>query len=320
MKRPRPESARNQMEFTIVTPSFRQLDWLELCLASVADQEGVAVEHIIQDGGTAGFSEFAKRMQAKWPNRDGYTLRMFSEPDQGMYDAVNRGLKKGTAPLCAYLNCDEQYLPGALREVAKFFHHNPSAEVVFGGVLVVDSKGKLISARRPARLLLPHVMTCHLPNFTCAMFFRRRLLENDAAWFDAKWRDCADALWVIERLKSKTTIGRMTAFTTAFTDTGANMNLAPNAVQEAKNIRQKAPVFFRRAKLLWVLGHWFGKLLDGSYFPSRIHYELYVKENPGQRLKKLSRAASPFWTQRWLIREISACRATLQKLFRSSKK
>ncbi len=307
------------MEFTIVTPSFRQLDWLELCLASVADQEGVKVEHIIQDGGTAGFSDFARRMQSRWPDREGYALQMFSEPDQGMYDAVNRGLKKGVAPFCAYLNCDEQYLPGALREVAQFFYHNPSVDIVFGGVLVVRADGRLISARRPARLFLPHVMTCHLPNFTCAMFFRRRLLENDTAWFDAKWRDCADALWVIERLKSKTTIGRMTAFTTAFTDTGANMNLAPNAVQEAKNIRQKAPVFFRRAKLLWVLGHWFGKLLDGSYFPSRIHYELYVKENPGQRLKKLSRAASPFWTQRWLIREISACRATLQKLFRSSK-
>ena len=184
---------------------------------------------------------------------------------------------------------------------------------------MVDSQAKLISARKPARLSLPHVMTCHLPNFTCAMFFRRSLLDRERAWFDAKWRDCADALWVIERLKSKTNIGRIMAFTTAFTDTGANMNLAPNAVWESKIIRQQAPAFFRRAKILWVLGHWFGKLLEGSYLPNSIYYELYVKGNLGQRLKKFSRIASPFWVQRWLLREIDSCREALRRIIRPSK-
>lgn len=291
------------MDFTIVTPSFRQLDWLELCLASVADQEGVRVEHIIQDGGTQGFWEFAQRMQTKWPDREGYSLRMFSEPDQGMYDAVNRGLKKGTAPLCAYLNCDEQYLPGALREVAKFFHQNPSTEVVFGGVLVVNSKGALISARRPARLFLPHVMTCHLPNFTCAMFFRRRLIENDKAWFDAKWRDCADALWVMDRLKAKTEIGRTMNFTTAFTDTGANMNLAPNAVGEAQRIRETAPFLWRSLKFFWVGLHWFYKFCDGTYWPRRLGYSIYPKGGPEKRASFHAAGATPFWVDRWFIRQ-----------------
>ncbi len=37
------------MKFSIVTPSFRNSDWLKLCVASVADQAGVEVEHIVQD-------------------------------------------------------------------------------------------------------------------------------------------------------------------------------------------------------------------------------------------------------------------------------
>lgn len=298
-----PESSRKQMEFTIVTPSFRQLDWLELCLASVADQEGVKVEHIIQDGGTAGFSDFARRMQSRWPDREGYALQMFSEPDQGMYDAVNRGLKKGVAPFCAYLNCDEQYLPGALREVAQFFYHNPSVDIVFGGVLVVRADGRLISARRPARLFLPHVMTCHLPNFTCAMFFRRRLLENDTAWFDAKWRDCADALWVMERLKAKTKIGRTMQFTTAFTDTGANMNLAPNAIGEARRIRETAPFLWRSLKSFWVGLHWFCKFFDGIYWPRSLIYFIYPKGGAEKRASFHADTASPFWVDRWFIRQ-----------------
>jgi dephospho-CoA kinase len=57
------------MDFTIITPSFGQLDHLACCIASVADQEGVEVEHIVQDGGTMGFREFSSQMAKQWPDR-----------------------------------------------------------------------------------------------------------------------------------------------------------------------------------------------------------------------------------------------------------
>jgi len=47
-----------QLDFTIVTPSFKQLDYLGCCIASVADQIGVTVEHIVQDAGSLGIEEF----------------------------------------------------------------------------------------------------------------------------------------------------------------------------------------------------------------------------------------------------------------------
>ncbi|NCZ53909.1 MAG: glycosyltransferase, partial [Verrucomicrobia bacterium] len=122
------------MDFTIVTPSFKQLDYLGCCIASVADQIGVTVEHIVQDAGSPGIEEFAEKMAEQLSGRyggervtkleafellhlrtpDGYSLRMFKEKDSGMYDAVNKGLKKGKGKICAYLNCDEQYLLGAV--------------------------------------------------------------------------------------------------------------------------------------------------------------------------------------------------------------
>ena len=88
------------MHFTIVTPSFRQLEQLECCIASVADQEGVEVEHIVQDGGTNGFEEFAKKMAHKWPDRPGYLRVMSSGKDMGMYDAINRGFEKTKGSIC----------------------------------------------------------------------------------------------------------------------------------------------------------------------------------------------------------------------------
>jgi glycosyltransferase involved in cell wall biosynthesis len=291
------------MDFTIVTPSFRQLDWLELCIASVADQQGVGVEHIVQDAGTAGFDQFAKKMTRFWPERPGYRRVMISEKDAGMYDAVNRGLAKGTSPLCAYLNCDEQYLPGALAKIHKAFEQEPSADVLFAGVLIVKPDGKLIAARMPVRLSLPHVMTCHLANFTCAMFFRRAMLEKQDAWFDAKWRDCADALWVIDRLAKKTNIGRVSEYSTTFTDTGTNMNLSPNAFREAAEIRNRAPQLWRWTKVFWAWHHWMGKLFDGVYWPKTVNYSLHTLEAPQGRAFFSEQRATPFWVGRWFIRE-----------------
>jgi len=279
------------------------LDYLACCIASVADQKGVSVEHIVQDGGSDGFSEFTQRMEAQWPERPGYRRVMISESDQGMYDAVNRGMKKAGGSVLAYLNCDEQYLPGALARVWARFLAVPAMEVLFGGVLVVGPDGILISARKPARLSLPHIMTCHLPNFTCAMFFRKSLLQGPNAFFDAQWRDCADALWVIDRLRAKTKLGRIPEFTTAFTDTGANMNLSPNGLREAREIRQGAPRLWRWSKPLWVLLHWLGKLWDGSYWPSCVAYELYGLKSFDQRIPFFRQSANPFWVQRWFIRE-----------------
>ena len=90
------------LKFTIVTPSFRQLNWLKLCAASVDDQQGVEVEHLIQDAQSGP-------ELAQWV-RDHSRARLFVESDTGMYDAINRGFRKATGDIVAWLNCDEQYL------------------------------------------------------------------------------------------------------------------------------------------------------------------------------------------------------------------
>jgi glycosyltransferase involved in cell wall biosynthesis len=105
------------MDFTIVTPSLGQLEYLECCVSSVADQQGISIEHIVQDAGTDGFAEFAAKMRQRRPDRPNYRRVIISEPDSGIYDALNKGLKNGTGRISAYLNCDEQYLLGALEDV-----------------------------------------------------------------------------------------------------------------------------------------------------------------------------------------------------------
>src|SRR5882724_5931627 len=100
------------MQFSIITPSFRNSEWLKLCIPSVADQ-AVELEHIVQDAGSDDGT-------LDWLTKDA-RVKAFVEEDKGMYDAVNRGLRRAQGQILAYINCDEQYLPGALRTVWDFF-------------------------------------------------------------------------------------------------------------------------------------------------------------------------------------------------------
>lgn len=136
------------MDFTIVTPSYRQLDWLACCIASVADQKEVTIEHVVHDGGTEGFSDFSSKMSERWPDRPGYRRIMISEPDGGMYDAINKGLKQGSGQICAYLNCDEQYLPDVLIRVKNQAVAHPGPDLWVGDVVVVDSFGHALCQRK----------------------------------------------------------------------------------------------------------------------------------------------------------------------------
>src|SRR5882672_5223739 len=109
------------MRFSIITPSFRSSAWLKLCLASVADQ-AVAVEHIVQDAGSDDGT-------LDWLLQDRRAI-VLVEKDQGMYDAINRGLRRASGDILAYLNCDEQYLPGALAAVSNVFDRSPHLDIV----------------------------------------------------------------------------------------------------------------------------------------------------------------------------------------------
>jgi glycosyltransferase involved in cell wall biosynthesis len=290
------------VDFTIVTPSYRQLDWLGCCIASVADQEGVSVEHIVQDAGTEGFAEFAETMKNRWPDRPGYRRTMVSEPDQGMYDAINKGLRKGGGGICAYLNCDEQYLPRALARVKNEFEKHPEAEILYGGFLVVDPDGKLVAFRRPVKMSWPHVATSHLPNFTCSTFFRRALLERDQAWFDPNYKACGDTFWTIARLQSRIPSRNHDEFLAIFTEGKKNQGVGGGGLAEAQAIRESAPLWARIGAPLWKTIHRTRKIFAGGYRCKPIQYQLFLGEQKSGRTSFYVARPNPIWKSRLFLK------------------
>jgi glycosyltransferase involved in cell wall biosynthesis len=262
------------VRISIVTPSYRGSAWLRLCIASVADQR-LEVQHIVQDAesddGTLDWLPRDPRVQA------------FVEKDRGMYDGINRGLQRAGGDLLAYLNCDEQYLPGALAAVAGFFEQHPQVDVLFGDVVMVDREGRYLYHRKMQTPLKYHTWTCHLSTLSCAMFFRRRVVFDYGCLFDPRLRDVGDGEWMVRLLRRGVRMAALGQFTSAFTRTGANMSVGPNARRENRELFRSAPFWARQLKPLFILQHRLRRWLGGMYRQQPFAYEIFTLASPDRR-------------------------------------
>ena len=281
------------MDFTIVTPSFRQLEQLGCCIASIADQVGVSVEHIVQDGGTEGFGDFAKKMAERWPERPGYHRTMVSEKDGGMYDAINRGFEKAKGSICAYLNCDEQYLPGTLKRVAEAFRANPDVDLFFGDALVLDETGQARCWRKVLVPLVAHTWTCHFSAFTAAMFFRRGLLDQGIQ-FDTSYRAAADAAWYLKARQLGVRAGSLGFVTSTFAEMGENLGMSTTAREERGRLNRTAPFWIRSLRPGWLLLHRARRVFAGAHRPRSLTYNIF---SPSATQRK--EFAAPFLRATW---------------------
>ncbi len=277
---------------SIITPSFHQLDWLKLCAASIADQEGVDVEHIVQDAGTEGVGNMFEAIR-QGPATPRYDAKLIIEKDAGMYDAVNRGLAKARGEICGYLNCDEQYLPGALGAVANFFANHPEIEVVFGDVILVDRHARPIAYRRTVLPTLRHVRLAHLNTATCATFFRRRLIQR-GFHFDARWKAIGDVVWVEQLLRAKVRMATLHQPLAAFAFTGHNLG---NTSSSAKELATwKGHVRFNKMRTAAaVIIHRLRKAVAGAYRYRHLDFAIYTPESPRKRQRVIAESVGFGW-------------------------
>jgi glycosyltransferase involved in cell wall biosynthesis len=263
------------MKFSIVTPSFRNSRWLKLCIASVADQQGVGFEHIVQDAcsddGTQDWLPHDRRVRA------------FIEKDAGMYDAINRGYRRAQGDILAYLNCDEQYLPGALKAVGDYFDAHPEVEVAFAGTIVVDDKGNYMCHRHS---MVPHPrhIWFRFPALTSSIFLRRRVIQERGLFFDTRWRAIGDFHWVLALMKNRVPMGVCDVFTSTFTETGENFGLQPTAVREIEATTASAPGWVRALKPAWVVHHRLRRLAAGHFSLKPTSYSIYTLDSPERRV------------------------------------
>ncbi len=270
------------MRISIVTPSYKQPDWLRCALASSADQSRVEFEHLVQDA-CSGYDvvEVCKNFR---------NVRLEQASDEGMYDAINKGWGRASGDILCWLNCDEQYLPNALGKVVKAFEEHPEADIVFGDVLLVRPDGSLIAYRKSMPLRWTYVLAAHLYVPSCALFFRRRFFDEGLR-FDTRWRAAGDAELVVRLLRAGYRAHHVRDYLACFTQTGQNLGATERAEKENQALLAEAPAWIRWGRPLWCGMRWLEKLFRGCYRQAGgISYSIFVGSNDQRQSVSVMRA------------------------------
>ncbi len=124
---------KNLPLISIVTPSYNQAQFIRATIDSVLSQNYPNLEYFVIDGGsTDGTIEILQSYGKK--------LNWVSEKDRGQTHAINKGLKKSSGEVLAYLNSDDVYMPGTLRRVGEYYAKT-KADWITGDCIVIDEAG-----------------------------------------------------------------------------------------------------------------------------------------------------------------------------------
>lgn len=153
------------MDFTIITPNYNGGTFLRDALASVAAQAGVTIDHWLIDGGS---TDNSLEIAAEFP-----AVKVLSEPDKGMSEAINKGFDRATGEWVMWLNADDRLKPGALAAMKQFVGARPGIDLAYGAFDFIDGDGGFIRRMKlfgwSAFVSIHHC--CYIPS--TAAFLRR---------------------------------------------------------------------------------------------------------------------------------------------------
>jgi glycosyltransferase involved in cell wall biosynthesis len=132
----RPLPSTRLPKISVVTPCLDAVHTIGRALDSVREQAYPDVEHIVIDGGSTDGT--LALLEAR-PH-----VQFVSEPDEGLSDALNKGVAAATGDLVGWLNADDWYQPGALLAVGESAANHPEALWFTGSCPIVDSDGREI--------------------------------------------------------------------------------------------------------------------------------------------------------------------------------
>lgn len=203
----------NDITVSVITVTFNAKDCIQRTLDSVLMQTYAGVEHIIMDGASSdGTADIARRYRDAHPDR---RIVVVSEPDKGLYDAMNKAMTVASGTYLCFLNAgDKLHSASSLEEVvgvaAGDVRHG-LAGVVYGNTDIVDAEGVRLRARRLAppekltsRSFGNGMLVCHQ-----AFYVNKEICLP----YDLNYRFSADFDWCIRVMEKAESKGMPLAYT-----------------------------------------------------------------------------------------------------------
>ena len=193
--------------FSIVTITFNATACLPRTLQSVAAQQYPHVEHLLIDGASTDGTVEMIREYMEQRAASAHYIKMWSEPDKGLYDAMNKGLAHATGDYVLFLNAgdclpNDRTLADIVRR-CQLDNYTPQAlpAVLYGYTLITDGRGKLLRKRHhtPPRELTWRSFSRGM--LVCHQAFYARTDVAKALPYNLHYRYSADVDWCIRVMK-----------------------------------------------------------------------------------------------------------------------
>ncbi len=215
-------------KLTVITVVYNNVSDIERTLLSVINQTYANIEYVVVDGkSTDGTLEVLKRYETR-------IAKLVSEPDKGIYDAMNKALKLATGDYVLFINSgDEIY---AEDTVAKVFECAPDADIYYGETEMVNSQRQSLGQRRHKA---PQQFTWRGFKYGMsishqAIYVRRTLTDL----YDPRYQLSADIDWIIKAAKKAKTIVNTHQYVAKYLVGGTSKKKHRQSLVERFNIMQ----------------------------------------------------------------------------------
>lgn len=176
------------MRVSIITPVLNAATTVADCLLSVAAQTYKDIEHIVIDGGSSdGTQEIIHSLVANYTGHK--ILKWNSEPDGGIYDAMNKGLQMATGDVVGILNADDCFVSNCI-VAALMDAFDDDTDAVYGNVHFLNGRGQMVRRYCSRFFSRKSMMIGMQPPHTA--FYCRRECYSRFGGFDTEYRVAGD--------------------------------------------------------------------------------------------------------------------------------
>ena len=191
------------IQISIVTITYNAARSLQRTLDSVRSQRYPHIEHLIIDGAS---KDDTVKIAEEYKKTSPHEVTIQSEPDKGLYDAMNKGLQKATGDYIVFLNAgDSLYAEDTIQTIAEKAESRPA--VIYGDTATTDAEGRFLHLRRhrPPKTLTwrsfkKGMLVCHQ-----AFYVRLDIARQFP--YNLKYRHSADVDWCIRIMKEAERLG-----------------------------------------------------------------------------------------------------------------
>ncbi|GAB2985583.1 glycosyltransferase family 2 protein [Mucilaginibacter puniceus] len=214
---------------SVITVVYNNVSHIERTLLSVLNQTYPHIEYIVIDGAS---TDGTVQVIEKYKDR---IAKLISEPDKGIYDAMNKGLALATGDYVLFMNSgDEIYAP---KTVTQVFASADNADIYYGETEMINDKGESLGQRRhkaPAnftwRSFKYGMSVSHQ-----AIYIKRALVEP----YDAQYQLSSDIDWIIRAAKKAKTIVNVNQYVAKYLVGGMSKAKHRQSLQERFDIMKR---------------------------------------------------------------------------------